>query len=1159
MQISCLPENHPVVPVLLLQAAIALHSRGQENDDREDFEFALCQLEHAIELANQGLHIPELLAKLHEMIGYVIETKYQNYKSFWELNSYRKIEDQDLLFQELTKDICRLSEALNVATFSEFWKFQGFLGILVYSHNKMRCRSDDEHATKLEMSILLTKNSLQSYAKADYLYPYIASFFVRARLDQLDGHEDTRIGLEVANELQEIAPFLTDNIQLLISSARNDHRFSEGDAFYSQYQETDNLQYLKSAIDSYNSLDVSADDDAQEAAKQNRISQCLRIRHRVSSSDEDLEKAVELARNVTTMDINPAQRAQFLLDLAEALTNQYQRTGELGLIEESIELLETARRLYEQYKFNSTHVLRNLGNLFHVLYMRKGRQEDLDQSLVILEEATAMDGTDDLKNAITGEIAAVLFTAYQLKNDIATLDQAIQKGEEAAHSPHADSGMFLSMLSDYYQARYYRLQEVGDLERLVDYAEKALAFTPKTHMKRPGLLNAVCQAFNSRYRRFRQPKDSSYAEEAIREAIELTPKELLPSMEYYAVLGNTLKTRYQVTKDIRHLDAAIEAFEERYKTHTNLDWYKSMFLGNLARVYALRAAATGNKGDSDAFKKHMLEAVQFEESPPALRLEFAHNAVTADLPEPDLAWKDKIVRLGLELLELACASDLPHNDQQHIIRTSAGLAAYGCSLSLEYGKADEALERIEHGRGMILGRLIDKNDDLAALRKHHPSLATEYDDLRQQAFETNIMSRKASGEPSLSRRRGAFSALQRCEDKIRKMESFEWFHRGFPAAELRKNAEQGPIIIVNVTDIRSDALIVTRDAVTCVPLPGMDMTTTTLIRYSLEMPISVEDLLLNLDRSVEPECSTLGICGGLYLLWDRCVSPVLEHLGFRSVADNLPRVWWIGSGAANGLPFHAAGWYEENANTDLPNSCLDCITSSYTPTIKALQYARLGAENVNLTKRTSLAFISMSTTPGHIDLPGVRTEKEAVKRAIDSCYDFTALEQPTAQQVLEQSQQAQLVHFACHGFADQVNPSQSHLLLQKRSPGGNLETDPLTVEALLDVKGQGNSWIVYLSACATAKARVQELGDESLHLATAFQVAGFPHAIGSLWSADDGTCAEVSQYFYQQLASLGLANKSVSVSEILHRAVQKVRSQHPHDPALWAPFVHYGI
>ncbi|RGP67472.1 tpr domain-containing [Fusarium longipes] len=1138
IQISSLPEKHDSIPYLLLRMVCALRKRGMENDDREDYEFALCQLDTGLELSKQNPSFQIYPGLFYDLIADLIETKYQGYKSFWQLGSSHKIDAQ-----EVTKDISRLSESLDSGVLVETWKFQGLLGIMVFNLNRTRPETHVDYYAELEKSILLLSDSIQSYTEPDYLYPFITRYFFHAKLTKRDGHDDIQVQFDVAKELEEISPFLTDDIQRMITTARNARRFEQGDDYFSHYYESHNLEYLDLAIDFFSSLDIDEDNEAEEAARQSRIAECLRTRHRVTSSDQDLEIAVELARNVAVMDVHSSQRVEFIYKLAQTLMDQYQRSGNLALIEESIGLLQTARHLHQESTTNPILVLRCLGNCFHILYMRRARQEDLDQALSILEEAIAMDGWDDLKYTIKGEMAALLSTAYLLKNDIATLDRAIELGEEAASFPQYGQVKFLSMLSEYYLARYIRLGDLDDLERLVEYSEKALAVTPKTHMIRPGVLSGICQAYTARYRRFRQSEDIVRAETAIKEAIDLTPEDLLPSVEFYSTLGNTLQARYKDTQDIRHLDAAIEAFQKRYETHNNLDWFKSMVLGHLAGALGLRAKATGNKNDLDAFKKHMLEAVEFTGSPPALRLDFAHQAVTADLSEPDPAWKDKIVRSGLELLSLACALDLPHDDQQHIIRSSTGLAAYGCSLSLHYGRPEEALERVEHGRGMILGHLIDRNDDLASLREQHPTLAAEYDDLRQEAFEASISSQQHVAEASLGKKRGAFSALQDCEDEIRKMKNFEWFHRGSPAEELKKVADQGPIIIVNVTEMRSDALIVTQDDVSCVPLIGMDVTTTSLIRYSLEMSVDIEDILPTSDRTVEPEGSTL----------------VLEHLGFCPASDSTPRVWWIGSGAANGLPFHAAGLYQASLDIDRSPSCLDCVTSSYTPTIKALQYARLGAGNVQLTDKLSLVLISMATTPGQSDLPGVKAETDAVKSAINSHCNFTALEQPTAQQVLQHSQQAQLVHFACHGFADHIDPSQSHLLLQKRSSDSKVELDRLTVEALLDVKSQGNSWIVYLSACATAKARVQELGDESLHLATAFQIAGFPHAVGSLWAVDDNTCAEISQDFYQKLVSSGLPKKSLSVAGILQQAVQKIRSQHPYNPSLWAPFVHYGI
>lgn len=44
-----------------------------------------------------------------------------------------------------------------------------------------------------------------------------------------------------------------------------------------------------------------------------------------------------------------------------------------------------------------------------------------------------------------------------------------------------------------------------------------------------------------------------------------------------------------------------------------------------------------------------------------------------------------------------------------------------------------------------------------------------------------------------------------------------------------------------------------------------------------------------------------------------------------------------------------------------------------------------------------------------------------------------------------------------------------------------------------------------LMACSTAEVRASRLAD-GLHPANAFQVAGFAHVMGPLWSADNDVC-----------------------------------------------------
>ncbi|MCJ1251060.1 hypothetical protein MMC30_008291 [Trapelia coarctata] len=66
-------------------------------------------------------------------------------------------------------------------------------------------------------------------------------------------------------------------------------------------------------------------------------------------------------------------------------------------------------------------------------------------------------------------------------------------------------------------------------------------------------------------------------------------------------------------------------------------------------------------------------------------------------------------------------------------------------------------------------------------------------------------------------------------------------------------------------------------------------------------------------------------------------------------------------------------------------------------------------------------------------------------------------------------------------------------------------------------KHHDQAQIAYLSACSTAEIKVRNLADESIHLANAFQLAGFTNVIGTLWAADDNAAVEIASKFYEGL------------------------------------------
>lgn len=219
-------------------------------------------------------------------------------------------------------------------------------------------------------------------------------------------------------------------------------------------------------------------------------------------------------------------------------------------------------------------------------------------------------------------------------------------------------------------------------------------------------------------------------------------------------------------------------------------------------------------------------------------------------------------------------------------------------------------------------------------------------------------------------------------------------------------------------------------------------------------------------------------------LWLKCVQSILlvVHQGQRPRPNNLPRIWWIGVGVASSLPFHAAG----DHSIDSTENTLSWAISSYTPTIKALAHARrrLSKTSQGQKAKPQLLMVAMPTTPGEGGLPGVMKETSVVQGVTKSVFTSEVLVHPNARLVLRRLDKCDLVHFACHGISDPLDPFNSCLVLQddiNTAP----RVDKLTVRQISEAHSV-RATIAYLSACSTAENRVTQLADEVIHLASGF-------------------------------------------------------------------------
>jgi CHAT domain-containing protein len=158
------------------------------------------------------------------------------------------------------------------------------------------------------------------------------------------------------------------------------------------------------------------------------------------------------------------------------------------------------------------------------------------------------------------------------------------------------------------------------------------------------------------------------------------------------------------------------------------------------------------------------------------------------------------------------------------------------------------------------------------------------------------------------------------------------------------------------------------------------------------------------------------------------------------------------------------------------------------------------------------------------------------------------LERPKKKDVLDALESCTIAHFACQGCADRIEPAKSALII------GREFEERLTVQDL-DALNHDHGVIAYLSACSTAEIRAVFLAEESVHLASTFQIAGFRHVIGTLWGADDDAAVKVASKFYQDL----LQRSDITVAQALHNAILCYRDTDNHAAiSKWAPFIHLG-
>ncbi|KAK6526351.1 hypothetical protein TWF694_004950 [Orbilia ellipsospora] len=817
----------------------------------------------------------------------------------------------------------------------------------------------------------------------------------------------------------------------------------------------------------------------------------------VNGDPECLDDAIRFTAEAIA--VEPGSPATTKLrDHGHYLGMKFQRTGDISYLNQAIEETNRAIDSVSRHQvITSTHLC-ELGELLGIRFERLGAIGDLDHAIDVSKQAISLTpkGSIDLPRH-QNNLSNLYFMRYGRTRHTSDLDESInilKQVLEEWDNHNSNSQAYILVFN--IATRYHERGKIGnsdnhkvDLDQAIQNFKKISALLPgKDHSSYSMTRAAYGDALNSRFMLFgHHIPDINRSIELVNEALSVIPPEHQGRSEMLLTLAKSLENRYKYAEIPAENDQteALNALIEAFRSCSN--------------------------------------------SPPDARIESAKRAANILDLRSRTQEAAEILDEAIHLFPLLSPRHLSSSDQEHALGVVSGVATLATAFALK-AKYDDyaAVMLLERGRGVIASLLMETQINESILG---PKLANEYLEAKKKlgqarftsATNNNFQPAAIDGttprskyiDESLSNQE-AEESFQKILRKIRSNPETQDFLLPPSQERLMKVLGDDIIVMINVTEIRCDAFVITKAR-------GTRVVELTNLKAK-DINEWAEKLKLSRPR-IDPTM--------LEWLWDNCAELILRNLGLTqlgsSAIEELPRIIWIPTGSLTPLPIHAAGRHENGSK----ETVMDTVISSYSSSLRAFVRGREAEPREKAKASTEKALlVGMHRTPGLSPLRFVTEEVEMLKKLCARLdVEPLGLLTPTREAVLGELN-ALIFHFAGHGRSHPENPSESGL---------HLEDGILTVADIqANDLGAKKPFLGYLSACLTGASDVDSLVDEGINLVNACQLVGFRHVVGTLYQVDDKSCVQVAESFYEYLAGRELTDRAVSVA--LHVGLVRLRN-----------------
>ncbi|KDQ51313.1 hypothetical protein JAAARDRAFT_199150 [Jaapia argillacea MUCL 33604] len=816
----------------------------------------------------------------------------------------------------------------------------------------------------------------------------------------------------------------------------------------------------------------------------------------------DLEEAIRCSQEA--LDITPSvsrkDREAICNGLASRLWTRYRHSGQLEHLEDSIKYYRVCLRLLPEGDDKRARVLGNLSGALGSRFQHSGQTGDLKEMVGHAREALSLRPAGHSRRSISLNALAYALEKYEGQLGKSTLDEVLELQLESLDlMPAQDSrrGCTFDSLGCSFRSRYESLGKMEDLDTAIGYHHDALSFFNDHQPDRAIALANMGVALRRRYQDAGDENDLKMGIHRLREARTCLPDNHRNTLSILTELAVTLLAGKAPSgpPPANYPEEAFDLLADAayHKAASSLEQLKA------TRQWISSAIRHRHHSTSHAYSR---------------ALALLHKCLATC---PDVVTQQEF--LGAEGKSLACDA---------------------AASAIEERKAEMALEKLEHGRTILWSKLQGYRESLYALRDADSSLCMQFEDVSAKLEHITTLIESDPKASSLEQgeihedhniardtrmrdHRLLSEEWDDVVDKIRKLRGFEDFLKAVPYSTLQQVAVKSVIVVINISQYRSDALILQgSNPPVIVPLPSASLDSLHGCSAQLFSAIGSDDP----DRSKQ-------ITPVLRALWYHVMLPIHQELALLNV-PRMAHIWLCPTSVLCGLPLHAAGEYVRGA-INLP----DLYVCSYTPTLSALIRARSGLIQPPCSPRL-LAVCQPSD-----DL----REAEAELRCVEALGSFVTTlvgAEATPESVLRHLQRHQWTHFTCHGHRDK-EPFKSFLQLY----GRHLTVHEITTARL------PNAEFAFLSACHTAAADTNGAPDEVIHITSALQFAGFRSVVGTLWQAPDHIGPELATEFYKYMFRSDGAADFRDAAKALSLAMQAIRLKGvPLD--CWIQYVHIG-